>query len=818
MESNGQDNNINEESLSSARLNLISSPIKISLRETQSQLNRQEELSTPMILDAAEGKENFAVISTQFASLVQQLSKIYTEIGYSKSDITKNETKLFTAVSDTFDHFLSESIKQKDLLNKENAETTKNLKLILEILDDHTGTKTIPDLYTRNLILKPSQEKSTLLSIKKSLDVGVTYVMKRYQEVMLRYLSQCLDLNRLMERLEETDMEEMKIPKLDGSISICNLFESANSAVEIYKLISGDPKMFFENESLNDLSQRKFDMIMTQVQRKEKDLDGRISELKDLATKVIELWEILDVDYNAENPSLAGKVKNYTKSSTNFEDLNLGSTVVNEFTQLIENLQQLYDRRFEEKLSYQKQCEDLWIKLNEDPSHVEMFRQSNQSLSLHSINNYSNELQRLQDLKKLLLKDLIIEARSKIELLWDHLFYSVEEREKFTSFNEDIFTDQVLETHEAEIEALETKYESYRPILELVQQFKDLMQDKEKLEESSKDSSRLLQRNSHKILMEEEKIRKRLARQLPKMVSALSSKLNEFEQQFGTPFSFLDANLMKELKEQEQALASKGTRRVASGSSAPTRAPSRVVSRAPSAPPSRSVSRAPTRPTTRAPSRQPSRLTSRVSSRVASPTKPVPATISTNLRNPQSQGIRKPTIPTYKRPELSSKLQPIRSTQSCLLPKLSSPPKDTKLNIMPDMIRKHTTLGIRKTPSRSIPTFQRSTSSFQPQLSRLDEKSTGSPKTRSRTILSPLKESTRSNLPVMSKGNITTSPLKSLKRDGYSSEGKEPLQLGRAEELISSDEDEENDTYSKWRKEQLMKLNKPSVDLSQDTF
>ncbi|CAM9014712.1 unnamed protein product [Wickerhamomyces anomalus] len=204
---------MNEESISSGRLNLISSPVKISLLGTNTKQD-----TTPIKMEStisqAEGKENFAVISTQFSSLVQQLSKIYTEIGYSKSDISKNEKKLFHSVSNTLDQFLNDSINFKDSLIKENGEIIQNLKIILNILDDQTGSKTIPDLYIRNLILKPSQENSTLLSIRKSLEMAITHVSKKYQEIMLKYLAQCLDLNKLLERLEKSQLQRNTNTKL----------------------------------------------------------------------------------------------------------------------------------------------------------------------------------------------------------------------------------------------------------------------------------------------------------------------------------------------------------------------------------------------------------------------------------------------------------------------------------------------------------------------------------------------------------------------------------------------------------------------------
>ncbi|CCH44767.1 Anaphase spindle elongation protein [Wickerhamomyces ciferrii] len=841
-------NKPNDDGISSGRLNLLSSPLKISLASTQSQqqqqqlqlqhINKSLRSSTSAIATPQEENGDFAVISNQFTSLIEQLSKIYTEIGYSKNDIQKNEKKLFTAVSNTFDQFLEDSLNYKNDLIKQNNEITTNLKIILNILDDPTGNKSIPDLYLRNLVVKENQETSTLLSKKKSLNIAVNHVMGKYQSTMLKYLENCMKLNKIQSRLGDDvvsndDGKALNIPNLENSISIFNVFESSTSSSEIYEMVASDPETFFQNLSLCDLSIIKFDLITSKTQFCENQIHERLILVQSLSSEIIELSKELEIDYNNDYITLAETIQTFTTPNTDLNQFNIGQDIINELERVIQELKSIKESRFEQKQTYQKQCEELWVKLGEEQSQIENFQYINKSLSIISIQNYESELERLLELKKVLMKDLILDARNKITEFWDLLFYSDEERDKFSPFKREIYDDQTLSEHEEQIESLSKKYETYKPILDGVQQFKDLIQDKQQLEISSKDSSRLLQRNSHKILMEEEKIRKRLSRQLPKIVESLKIKLNEFEKNYGYQFTFVDSEILSQIEEQGKNLANSGrasTRRVVSagagagtGSTAPTRPTSRAVSRQPTRPPSRAPSTQPTRQPTRAPTRQPSRMASRTTSRLNSPTKPIPANPAPLSNNSSSrlpiqsvQGIRKPSvpIPSYKRPTLASRPS-IPKSQSCI-PKLSSPPKDSRLNISSNMLKDP---SIRRTPIRATPSLQRSTSSFQPQLSRLDEQSlTGSPKSRTKPRLSPLKESNRSNLPLSnlklkpSVNTVTTSPLKSLKKDEYSSQEK----IHEEDELISSDV--ENDTYSSWRREQLQRLNKTSIDLRQDTF
>lgn len=116
-------------------------------------------------------------------------------------------------------------------------------------------------------------------------------------------------------------------------------------------------------------------------------------------------------------------------------------------------------------------------------------------------------------MKKKLIKKLISDSWDKIRELWDTLQYSEESRSNFIIVFEELRRNAatlqedelLLETCERELKRLEDKLILYKPILELISEFESLQKDQEFLEKSSKDSSRLLSRNSHKILLTEEK-------------------------------------------------------------------------------------------------------------------------------------------------------------------------------------------------------------------------------------------------------------------------------------------------------------------------
>lgn len=83
----------------------------------------------------------------------------------------------------------------------------------------------------------------------------------------------------------------------------------------------------------------------------------------------------------------------------------------------------------------------------------------------------------------------------------------------------DLFTDASLAAHEYEVKRLESIVGSRQTALSLVKKHMELIAEKQHLEEASKDPSRLTQRGAQAAgrLLQEEKVRKKLSKELPKV-------------------------------------------------------------------------------------------------------------------------------------------------------------------------------------------------------------------------------------------------------------------------------------------------------------
>jgi len=136
------------------------------------------------------------------------------------------------------------------------------------------------------------------------------------------------------------------------------------------------------------------------------------------------------------------------------------------------------------------------------------------------------------ELKRQNMHVFVEAARETLRQLWEELFYTEEQMAEFTPaftgthgwiwlrLTLDIFTDASLASHEYEVKCLESLISSRQNALCLVKKHMDLLAEKQHLEESSKDPSRLTQRGAQAAgrLLQEEKVRKKLNKELPKVI------------------------------------------------------------------------------------------------------------------------------------------------------------------------------------------------------------------------------------------------------------------------------------------------------------
>lgn len=201
-------------------------------------------------------------------------------------------------------------------------------------------------------------------------------------------------------------------------------------------------------------------------------------------------------------------------------------------TSLATTLKSLKDAKQKKWDFYSNACVPLWAKLGESREYIQQFLDANSSLTDMSLANLKMELNRLYIKRAEFIDTFIADTRKEIKDYQDALLYSESQRQDFKYFEFDMndFDDKelVLKEHENEVERLKAEYSTREPILNLYSQLKELLEDQNFLVELSKDSSRLLSKNSCKILLNEEKIRKRINKSLPRVIESLKLEVIKY--------------------------------------------------------------------------------------------------------------------------------------------------------------------------------------------------------------------------------------------------------------------------------------------------
>ncbi|KAG2736721.1 hypothetical protein G9P44_000811 [Scheffersomyces stipitis] len=200
------------------------------------------------------------------------------------------------------------------------------------------------------------------------------------------------------------------------------------------------------------------------------------------------------------------------------------------FCNILQNIKDTKQQKWEH---YVSTCQSLWEKLGESAEYTENFLKMNSALTDISLMNLKLELNKLYMKRSEFIESFISDARVEIEKLWDKMFYGKEQRVTFRYYNYDADDDShdketVLSEHEQELARLESEYTSKSSVLIHYEQLNGLIKDQEFLRESSKNSERLLSKDSCKILLNEEKIRKRINKNLPRLLEGLKSEIVKY--------------------------------------------------------------------------------------------------------------------------------------------------------------------------------------------------------------------------------------------------------------------------------------------------
>lgn len=290
--------------------------------------------------------------------------------------------------------------------------------------------------------------------------------------------------------------------------------------------------------------------LTKEVQWSETELQTRMVNMKEVISQCLNLIDVLSLNERdvisiqkmqdmaaREGPNISSEgyfdIETLKFIETNPREFGLMDHHLSFVSKLAHRLQIIKDAKQKKWEYYSNTCIHLWEKLGEHREFVQLFLDANSTLTDMSLTNLKMELNRLYLKRSEFIESFIVDARREIEVYHQMLLHSEEQKLEFKFYNYDVNDDsedkeQILSEHEKELECLKEEYQLKNVVLSLYQQLNELLADQKFLTDSSKDSSRLLSKNSCKILLNEEKIRKKINKNLPRVLETLKQEIIKF--------------------------------------------------------------------------------------------------------------------------------------------------------------------------------------------------------------------------------------------------------------------------------------------------
>ncbi|TFK50465.1 hypothetical protein OE88DRAFT_1660884 [Heliocybe sulcata] len=222
------------------------------------------------------------------------------------------------------------------------------------------------------------------------------------------------------------------------------------------------------------------------------------------------------------------------------------------------------------------QLEALWRRLGVREEDMDGFVEAHRGSTEDVVREYEEELERMLELKRERMSVFVGNAREEIERLWEELMVGDAERADFAPFFDDEHTEELLTLHEDEIKRLKEEKRAKAPLLAGIKKYFEICEEEKELAAAASDQSRLLGRGPRDPgrLLREEKMRKRVTKEKPRLEQDLLSSIPAWEEETGLPFLVHGQPILRVLMEAANASAAdkENTRRSKSrAGSAPPR-------------------------------------------------------------------------------------------------------------------------------------------------------------------------------------------------------------------------------------------------------
>lgn len=210
-------------------------------------------------------------------------------------------------------------------------------------------------------------------------------------------------------------------------------------------------------------------------------------------------------------------------------------------TENMKSLKVLLTELEEQKEDMQKEVTELWGRISCLWDRLEIseaershFKKDKSGIKAPLIEALKVEIARCEKLKFDNIQRFVEGMRKEIVEWWDKCFFSREQREDFTAYFNENYTEALLDEHEREVKKLKKYYEDHKQMFESLEKWDSFFRQMIEMERKANDPNRFNNRGGK--LLQEEKARKKVLKDLPKIEEDLKETVIKWEAENGRPF------------------------------------------------------------------------------------------------------------------------------------------------------------------------------------------------------------------------------------------------------------------------------------------
>ncbi|XP_050523703.1 protein regulator of cytokinesis 1-like isoform X2 [Daktulosphaira vitifoliae] len=324
-------------------------------------------------------------------------------------------------------------------------------------------------------------------------------------------------------KIKEERMKELK--KLqDEELKVCSLLNEPPKYANIKSMPSAT--------QLETIKHHLVDLQNMQIKRRALFVESK--EKVELLMEALEESPILSFD-----KMVVGDSSNFILSQSNLDELQ----------KLIKRLEEQTENQKCIAMELRTKLSSLWDRLQIDVTYRENFVSSRKGYGKKVIQELKSEVERCETLKKENIKQFIENLRSELNDLWNKCHFGERQKKECQIYYSTEYNEDIMDLLDFEVDNTKQFYNDNRDIYYLIEERDNLWNKMVMMQEQANDPARLWQNRGGQLL-KEEKERKLIQKELPKVDKELRSLLQSYEQKTQKHFMYNDERLLDIIEKQ----------------------------------------------------------------------------------------------------------------------------------------------------------------------------------------------------------------------------------------------------------------------------